>query len=289
MGLLETLQDILSRPSAPKAEYGPMSDALQGQAQSGGLLGAITDVYDPYIKDWKNSPEHKFLRGEIGFTPEVADRLGNAIAMTSGGVGAKGVPGYVDDAAVREANFKKWFGDSKVVDAEGKPLTVYHGTGTPGFSQFMRGNYGYSYHTPSPEYASRFAGEKGGVIHGNLSLKNPLDLTHFGDDGVGGTRLKDYLENKLDLDMRGIDFRESSTPIYNQVKHPELKYRLEKLGYDGIKLKESGETAYLSFQPEQFKSASNNGAYSQSNGDFLKSLIPAAATAYGIDQVLPYD
>jgi hypothetical protein len=24
--------------------------------------------------------------------------------------------------------FKKWFGDSKVVDADGKPLVVYHGS-----------------------------------------------------------------------------------------------------------------------------------------------------------------
>jgi len=29
----------------------------------------------------------------------------------------------------REENFKRWFGDSKIVDEEGKPLVVYHGTG----------------------------------------------------------------------------------------------------------------------------------------------------------------
>jgi hypothetical protein len=40
----------------------------------------------------------------------------------------------VDDAAFAEKDqtdtpeFKRWFGDSKVVDAEGKPLVVYHGT-----------------------------------------------------------------------------------------------------------------------------------------------------------------
>ena len=34
------------------------------------------------------------------------------------------------------AAFKKWFGTSKVVDAEGKPLVVYHGTPRGGFSVF---------------------------------------------------------------------------------------------------------------------------------------------------------
>lgn len=45
--------------------------------------------------------------------------------------------GYLDDQGrlvvteplVRERNFRNWFGDSKMVDEEGKPLVVYHGTG----------------------------------------------------------------------------------------------------------------------------------------------------------------
>ena len=36
--------------------------------------------------------------------------------------------------------FKKWFGDSKVVDADGKPLRVFHGTGSEvAFSEFKQG------------------------------------------------------------------------------------------------------------------------------------------------------
>ena len=36
--------------------------------------------------------------------------------------------------------FRNWFGDSKIVDAEGKPLVVYHGTDRPGFSEFSAKN-----------------------------------------------------------------------------------------------------------------------------------------------------
>ncbi|MFX4850199.1 hypothetical protein ABTB67_18855, partial [Acinetobacter baumannii] len=32
--------------------------------------------------------------------------------------------------------FKKWFGDSKVVDEEGKPLVVYHGSPSGDIRQF---------------------------------------------------------------------------------------------------------------------------------------------------------
>ena len=42
--------------------------------------------------------------------------------------------------------FKKWFGDSKVVDADGKPLVVYHGTARA-FEKFRKSkrNYGNAF------------------------------------------------------------------------------------------------------------------------------------------------
>ena len=39
------------------------------------------------------------------------------------------------------AAFKKWFGDSKVVDEDGKPLVVYHGSGSQ-FTVFDGGKLG---------------------------------------------------------------------------------------------------------------------------------------------------
>ena len=37
--------------------------------------------------------------------------------------------------------FRKWFGDSKVVDAEGKPIVVYHGTDAEAFDEFHPGSW----------------------------------------------------------------------------------------------------------------------------------------------------
>jgi len=43
------------------------------------------------------------------------------------------------DEGEREANFRHWFGDSKLQDAEGKPFVLYHGTTKSGFKEFKTG------------------------------------------------------------------------------------------------------------------------------------------------------
>ena len=85
--------------------------------------------------------------------------------------------------------FRKWFGESKVVDADGNPLAVYHGTGTD-FTAFSHES-AYSgegasqtgsgfYFTDNHESASRYAelaaakGQPGMVMPVYLSIKNPL-------------------------------------------------------------------------------------------------------------------
>lgn len=76
--------------------------------------------------------------------------------------------------------FHEWFGDSKVVDKEGRPLTVYHGTGKD-FSEFSADKgEGARYKTgvffsDSPNVASTYAsGENKNVMKAYVSLKNPV-------------------------------------------------------------------------------------------------------------------
>lgn len=76
--------------------------------------------------------------------------------------------------------FHEWFGDSKVTDDEGRPLTVYHGTGRD-FSEFSADKgEGARYKTgvffsDSPEVASTYAtGENKNVMKSYVSLKNPV-------------------------------------------------------------------------------------------------------------------
>ena len=76
--------------------------------------------------------------------------------------------------------FKRWFGDSKVVDAEGKPLVVYHGT-TADFSVFDAakikrdaGGSGF-YFTTDREQRGYAEGDDANVMPVYLSIQNPTD------------------------------------------------------------------------------------------------------------------
>ncbi len=83
--------------------------------------------------------------------------------------------------------FRRWFGDSKVVDANGEPLVVYHGTATPDRDSFNtdRG----AFFSDNPEVASDYASRTGpwrsrapvgGVIPVYLSIQNPLEIDALG-------------------------------------------------------------------------------------------------------------
>ena len=65
--------------------------------------------------------------------------------------------GYIDDQGrlvvtdplIRESNFRHWFGDSKVVDEEGKPLVFYHGSRAdiPAFRNTRNSHLGFHFGT----------------------------------------------------------------------------------------------------------------------------------------------
>jgi transcription antitermination factor NusA-like protein len=78
-------------------------------------------------------------------------------------------------------NFWKWFGDSKVVDGQGRPVIVYHGTGNDVGDVFNTGggtgktfNTG-AFFTDSPSLASTYTvGSNRNVKPVYLSLKSPV-------------------------------------------------------------------------------------------------------------------
>lgn len=94
---------------------------------------------------------------------------------------------------VDTAEFKAWFGKSKVVDDQGKPLRVYHGSDASGdIEEFLDdflgiGNDQYGsgfYFTDKPEAASAYASGmsdrpnkgNGGVLPVYLRIENPIVL-----------------------------------------------------------------------------------------------------------------
>ena len=88
---------------------------------------------------------------------------------------------------VRTPNFKRWFGDwenhpetaSKILDSNGEPLIVYHGTNVPDINIFKRSEKGWlgpgMYFTPYKLYAKDYLRGKPGVIMALfMNMRNPL-------------------------------------------------------------------------------------------------------------------
>lgn len=145
--------------------------------------------------------------------------------------------------------FKRWFGESKVVDADGKPLVVYHGTNKT-FDVFdanasraiqadatAQGFYLTRYPEDASGYATGRSGRDGAnVLPVFVSLQNPYV---WPSDDLPPTRI-------------------------TAAKRAEL----ESQGYDGIIYRDGEEV--VAFRPEQIKSAiGNNGNFDPANPNIL--------------------
>jgi hypothetical protein len=160
----------------------------------------------------------------------------------------------VQYAQVQAKEFKDWFGDwekgegSKVLDENGEPLVVYHGTRAD-FSTFKNsdGFRGF-YFTRDPAYAEmKTSLANGRIMPVYLSIKNPLILD--GPRSDPGT--------KSSLALRDNDIE-----------------RLKRDGYDGIINTTYNEI--VAFEPTQIKSATgNSGQFSKDNDDIRFHRKPA--------------
>lgn len=151
-------------------------------------------------------------------------------------------------------NFKAWFGGSKVVDEQGAPMIVYHGTRRD-FESFdpqaprsiqQFGDAEGLYFTRHPEdasgYAARGGSEGAAVVPAYVALRNP------------------YVWPESDL----------APAIVSAAKRAEL----EAAGYDGIIYRGGDEV--VAFRPEQIKSAIGNSGLFDPESPSLTDPMPSA-------------
>ena len=180
------------------------------------------------------------------------------------------LPESVQPGLLQSPQFKAWFGDSKVVDKNGNPLKVYHGTGAD-FAEFQnsktgrndRGLWGRGhYFASSPEIASSYAHREGDgakVLPVYASIKNPLILK-TGKDLI--TRLPD-----------GTNTRDLTGDLLDGVKIKDIAI---SGGHDGIiQFKPNGEIGdIVVFNPNQIKSAFNRGTFDPESPKISETANP---------------
>jgi len=193
-----------------------------------------------------------------------------AVADTMNGIGRK--PYRLESElttkpqAPNTPEFKKWFEGSKVVDADGNPIRLYHGTDQDIsiFKPSKEGGLGKGiYMTADPEFAGGYAmesafGDKraGGsnVMPLYANISNPLQITYkYGQ--APATQVLQALGMSQD---KAIDIVEKAYETKGNLT-TELFSRAKKQGYDGIiYLNEDGSIREaLAFEPNQIKSAYN--------------------------------
>ena len=162
----------------------------------------------------------------------------------------------VAETPEQQRNFWRWFRGSKVADARGRPLRVFHGTLSENIEGFKPGDDGAGWFAVDPEVADIFAqsSRDSTVYPVYLALTNPLDTrTPAGKETL----------HKL------VDFDAAATIAEQLAPH----------GYDGMIAEEfPGKTTYLAFRPEQIKSAiGNRGTFDAKDPRILFRKGAAAA------------
>lgn len=225
----------------------------------------------------------KFFGRQVGdVTPgQLASIAASALRTGAVQSNAQGVPSrsVKPSGQTNTEEFKRWFGDSKVVDEKGEPLVVYHSTTSPdNFSTFTPSNRGTLgkgiYFTSDLELANMMSEiETGRIMPVFVSLKNPYEFT-----------LNEEMEIEYDFDSAAVPMlvdllgdRKAKEIIANNDDFylgSEIQDELLSRGHDGIILTfDNGDKEYLAFNPEQVKSAiGNRGTFDPNDSDIRRSV-----------------
>lgn len=171
-------------------------------AEEPGLFKRLARV----LVNWLNKLLAK-LKGLKGYESEqyfsdltkARTAVGEALAKYArgeGGSGAGEAGGEVgmsrrDGGVTETPEFKRWFGDSKVVDGQGKPMVVYHG-GAKGITIFKPASADLGVHFTTDNRVANWFSEQyserpkaNGVTAAYLAIKNPLHLIDRGGFDAG--------------------------------------------------------------------------------------------------------
>jgi len=238
--------------------------------------GERPDSYEEYFKkqlDAKGLKQRIETWRDKGYKPFSEIRKEREAAQTTGRkkqlVAPNGKPSNLNEKQwnqVRTPEFKKWFGDwendpenaSKVVDENGEPLVVYHGSRTS-FEEFDSGVKKIHFRptaldgfwfTSNKNNAQLF-GEN--LIELFLNIKNPIDF-----DVQDMQSIKNVVDGFMDMNY----FNYKKGLIKNSDLTQSLKNRIYKNNNDGVIYRNMKDMIladnFQVFEPNQIKSATEN-------------------------------
>jgi len=214
-----------------------------------------------YTSDRSDVPRSKLVKiyKSVGF-----EQLGKTPSMEWKPPGAKFSPKAVEPREptppkIDRPEFKKWFGDSEVVNADGSPRVMYHGTESDVESFFPGSHFG-TRAAAKQRLAERMGwdeaardGDAANILLVYLRIENPLRVTDA-EASDEATLLSSIIKGKYpDLDV-------------NTARRKGAMRAAKDAGYDGFvynnRMEDRGRKSYVAFEPTQIKSAiGNNGNF----------------------------
>jgi len=237
------------------------------------------------IHEWGYEPEGNVKLSKQEKLPATINIDGTERPTTN----SEGKPIYPTEEGVR--NFWKWFGDSKVVDDQGRPMVVYHGSKNGNINIFDESlSRDIGIHFSEKDLSGKFGGNKYAVYLKIINPESIIDIFSVDGSGYGvySKQVPGAIDTALDLlsdqseklyelgkkvERSWVDNKEfvniKSKP-YKAFWKEVLKLANEE-GVDGFEYNnryEGGGNSYVVFNPNQIKSAiGNNGEFSEGNND----------------------
>jgi hypothetical protein len=202
--------------------------------------------------------------------------------------------------------FKKWFGDSKVVDADGKPLVVYHGT-DQSFDSFASEKLGAAtgaqsagqgfFFVARPDVAVSYANYAAldAPVRRELAMSDKAEAAGDWDAYDAAIASAEELESEIGQEARR---GQNVIPVYLSIKNPAVMdaggelftslqdeinafiKKAKRAGNDGVIINNLDDDPrfsdrvgdhYITFKPEQIKSAvGNSGTFDPASANILE-------------------
>jgi hypothetical protein len=248
--------------------------------ERGGFAAANSIDLTPAMRAAALAGQPMFSRNQSATLPDTIEVDGVRRPTTN----SNGRPIAATEEGVR--NFWRWFGDSKVVDDQGRPLVVYHGT-TEDFASFDKAKIGANY--PNVSRAFYFSATPSGAAdyaldHAGASYARPGMPGVFAgspaDTGAGGSNIMPvYL--RITNPLRKTALGNFSPEQWLDKHRDKLLEQARAGGHDGIVI-EPGKyfgdrgPVYAVLEPEQIKSATGNaGTFDPADPNIMFSRNPA--------------
>ena len=187
----------------------------------------------------------------------------------------------------QSSNFKKAFGNSKLLNPDGSPMIVYHGSAkkfnTFDPSKFQLGDAGYSgsgiYTTPSKTKANSYSLSSAKLHTGDIE---PTVYELYGQ--ANNPISSEQLIKQGDLDL--FNFNRQSAPINQQLLGYDAAIHNQQRGIERIRpWNDAWEIVFPT--NKQLKSAvGNNGMFDMTNPNIYKSVLPYVIPAATVPTIL---